>query len=198
MFLFMFLIDFSTFIMIFFIGIGLSIDAMLVSVSNSISYKIFSFRDAVFQSLVFAICQGIAPIIGYFLGYAIKDELSSFDHWIAFFLLSLVGIGMLFQKKDTYVDCILKLSGIALIIQGISTSIDALAIGVSFAMLEINIIVASFIIGIITFILCLISSVLGIVVGYYLGDQFQENITYFGGILLILIGINILVNHLVF
>lgn len=194
----MFNIEFPIFVMIVCIGVGLSVDAVLISISNSISYKNFNSRNAVLQSFIFGLCQCVAPIIGHFLGYAIKETMTHYDHWIAFFLLATIGTSMIMQRNDDNLMYSTKLSLISIIIQGISTSIDALAVGVSFAILEINILFAGIIIGIITFLLCLISSMLGAVAIHYLGDKFQKKATCFGGILLILIGLNILFSHLFF
>lgn len=182
------------------IAVGLAVDAMAISISNSLINKKFTYKIAIYQSLIFGFFQFIAPVTGCFLGYAIKDTMVHFDHWIAFILLNLIGGNMIFNKEDSKLETA-DFSGITLftlVFQGISTSIDALAIGVSFAMLELNIWFSSGIIGVVTFVLCLISSFVGGFIGQRLGNKLQEKAVYFGGILLMLIGFNILIEHLFF
>ncbi|NOR88381.1 MAG: hypothetical protein GQ527_12300, partial [Bacteroidales bacterium] len=141
-----------------------------------------------------AFFQAIFPWIGWFAGSAIESQIKSIDHWLAFFLLSFIGLKMIAdgRKKEERVAKIESLKFSRLIGQSIATSIDALAVGVSFAFLEINIYSSMIIIGAITFLF----SMIGLKLGKTIGQHTKSKIEIFGGTLLILIGLKILLEHL--
>jgi len=132
------------------------------------------------------------PLIGWSLGIRFESYIKSFDHWIALFLLSFIGIKMIFDaKEDDDDNNSSKLNNKDLIVLSIATSIDALAVGVSFAFLSINIIPICLAIGLITFLMCF----MGVLIGKKIGNVFKSYAQMIGGLILILIGINILNEH---
>lgn len=183
---------------LFLIALGLSMDAFAVSVSNGMCFKNFKKSQAFVSSFAFGIFQGLMPLIGYFAGSLFFNTISKLDHWIALILLSYIGINMILDaikelknkcenRKNDLNDYTIK----TLLLQGIATSIDALAVGISFAALNINILTATMFICGVTFICCLIGSVIGKKFGHLL----QEKAKIFGGIILIFIGLKIFIEH---
>lgn len=177
------------------IALGLSMDAFAVSMSNGCIMVKLKIKMALRISLFFGLFQAIMPIIGYLSTSAFKVYIEKFDHWIAFGILSLIGVKMLIEafaiekvenKKPDYESLVILL-GLA-----IATSIDALAVGITFSLLGANIFVSSFIIGVITFIL----SFLGVFFGCKFGTIFKKKVEIVGAITLILIGLKILIEHL--
>ena len=178
---------------IFLIAIGLAMDAFAVSVCKGLSMKNFNLKNAVIIGLYFGIFQAVMPLIGFLLGSTFSELVVSVDHWIAFILLSIIGIKMIKDSlKNEDDDKNDKLNFRTMVILAIATSIDALAIGITFAFFEINIIKAISIIGIITFTISLI----GVIIGNKFGDKFQGKAEIVGGGILILIGLKILLEHL--
>lgn len=187
------------FFTLFLIALGLSMDAFAVSISNGLFYKNFKKSHMFLSSLTFGIFQGIMPMIGFFAGNMFFDLISSYDHWIAFILLAFIGTNMILDaikelksegknelpKKDYSLKVML--------LQGIATSVDALAVGISFAVLKINILVAATNICLVTFFVCLI----GNYVGKKFGHLLEEKAKIFGGAILILIGLKILIEHMI-
>ena len=177
---------------LFFISIGLAMDAFAVSLTEGISLRRLCIKSIFKIALVFGIFQGVMPLLGWTLGGLFYDKIAKFDHWIAFGLLVFIGIKMIvdareFGKCDIHGKCE-KHSNI--IVLGIATSIDALAVGFSFSLLpDLNIYFAIVIIGVITFILSSAGVYLGNKVGQLLGAKAE----YAGGIILIAMGIKILV-----
>ena len=176
-----------------FISIGLAMDAFAVSICKGLSMKRINIKKMIVIALYFGIFQAGMPVIGYFLGTAFESFVTNIDHWIAFILLSIIGINMIREsfdaedeKKNDNVD--FK----TMIVLAIATSIDALTVGITFAFFNINIIVAILIIGIITFIM----SIFGVKIGNKFGDKFQNKAELLGGIILILMGLKILLEHL--
>ncbi len=179
---------------------ALSMDAFAVSVTKGITLKNINKKIAFKIAFFFGLFQGVMPFIGWFAGIRFESYITSVDHWIAFFLLSFIGIKMIFDAKeedndalsiDARSDSFYSLNNKELIILSIATSIDALAIGVSFAFLNIDILPICLSIGIITFLLCFI----GVVIGKKIGMVFKSYAQIIGGIILILIGLNILNEH---
>lgn len=175
------------------IGIGLAMDAFAVAVCKGLSMKKIDWKKAVIIALYFGFFQAMMPAIGFLLGSTFQSLVVSIDHWIAFALLSLIGGSMIKEsfdgeddKKNDNVD--FK----NMIFLAIATSIDALAIGVTFAFFKINLLLSIVLIGIITFVL----SIIGVKIGNKFGDKFQNKAEFAGGIILILIGIKILIEHL--
>lgn len=176
------------------IGIGLAMDAVAVSLSNGMKYRNMEKKHILGIPLIFGIFQGVMPLIGYFAGSVFSKKFAAMDHWIAFVLLAFIGGKMLkeaFETKEVEVcdECELTLK--ELLIQGIATSIDALAVGVSFVILGTNIFYASSIIAVITFVLCIIAVKLGSCCQSFLGKKAE----LLGGFILIGIGIKILLEH---
>ncbi|MBR2785207.1 MAG: manganese efflux pump [Clostridia bacterium] len=175
------------------IGIGLAMDAFAVSVCKGLAMKKLDCKKAIIIAVYFGIFQTLMPVLGYFLGSTFSSFVQQVDHWIAFILLVLIGGNMIKdstddeeEKRNDRVD--VK----TMVLLAIATSIDALAVGVTFAFFEVNLLLSILIIGIITFTL----SVLGVVIGNKFGDKFQNRAELAGGIILIVIGLKILLEHL--
>ncbi|MEI6091604.1 MAG: manganese efflux pump MntP family protein [bacterium] len=178
------------------VAIGLAMDASAVSIANGISIKNIKQKDALKIAFSFGFFQAIMPLIGWALGLSFRTYIQSFDHWIAFGLLFIIGAHMLieaFQKNDP--DCSKKncLNPKTLLIMSIATSIDALAAGISFSVLKMDIWFPIAIIGSITFIL----SYIFLMSGNKLGNRFGKGMDFVGGAILIAIGIKILVQHFI-
>lgn len=176
------------------IALGLAMDAFAVSVTSGITVKQLRIPHALAIALSFGLFQAIMPIIGWFAGIGFKTIISGIDHWIAFGLLLFVGTKMIYEatKLQPSNKQQISLDIFVLLILSIATSIDALAVGLSFSFLQIQIMTPAIIIGIVTFLLSLI----GIVVGKNLGHFFEKKIEILGGIILIAIGFKILISHL--
>jgi manganese efflux pump family protein len=173
------------------ISISVSLDAFAVSICKGLSFKKFSLKKAIIIGLYFGIFQAIMPLIGYFLGVTFNNFIDSFDHYLVFALLLFIGINMIiesFKKCDEKNDSIAFKSVILL---ALATSIDALAIGVTFAFLEVNLAYV-FLIGLTTFLF----SVIGVKIGNVFGNKYENVSKLIGGIALILIGLKILLEHL--
>lgn len=181
--------------MIFLIALSLAMDAFAVSISNGVSVRGFGKKDAARQGLYFGIFQFLMPLIGWFLGSRVKDYIAAVDHWIAFLLLAVIGANMIRESlKEDDAQEESKLTSKVLMLQAIATSIDALAVGISFALLHVYILTAGLIIGIVAFVL----SFTGGILGKGLGNFLQAKAAFAGGAVLILIGLKILFEHLFF
>lgn len=177
---------------LFFLAIALSMDAFAVSICKGLSMKQMKWSNAVKAGLYFGIFQAVMPLIGYFFGFHFQSFITNIDHWIAFVLLTVIGINMIresFQKAEELDD---SFSFRSMIILSVATSIDALAVGVTFAFLNTAIIPAVSFIGIVTF--CF--SFAGIKIGNVFGIRYKNKAELCGGIILILIGLKILLEHL--
>ena len=175
------------------IAIGLSMDAFSVSVCKGLTTKRFSWRMALVCGLWFGFFQALMPTIGYFLGAQFQEFIEAFDHWIAFGLLFLIGINLIreaLSKKEE--DANGSLDFKTMLFLAIATSIDALAVGISFACIQVQLWSSVLVIGLTTFFL----SVLGVRVGNIFGSQHEKTAGIIGGIILILIGLKILMEHL--
>jgi len=181
-------------ITIFLIAVSLAMDAFAVSISNGVCTRGFGKKDAVRQAAFFGGFQFIMPVIGWFLGCSVKTYIEAVDHWIAFLLLLIIGGNMIYgsiKGGDDDNSCSTSLTNKMLFLQAIATSIDALAVGISFAILDVNILEAGIIIGVVSFVI----SCLGAYAGKYLGDKLQSKAEIIGGVVLILIGTKILLEH---
>lgn len=175
------------------IGIGLSMDAFAVSICKGLSMKKINWKKVFIIGGYFGVFQAIMPIIGYFLGTTFESFVTQIDHWIAFILLAIIGANMIRESFNEECDnCNDRVDFKTMIVLAIATSIDALAIGITFAFFEVNLLVTTLIIGIITFIICL----LGTIIGNKFGSKYGSKAELVGGIILILIGIKILLEHL--
>lgn len=175
------------------ISIGLAMDAFAVSICKGMSMKKMDWKKAIIISAYFGFFQMLMPIIGYLLGYSFSDLVKNIDHWIAFGLLSFIGIKMILESMEKEQNNNDNIDFKTMLGLSIATSIDALAIGITYAFLKPeNSILAFLVIGIITFIL----SVLGVKIGNKFGDKFGNKAELAGGIILIMIGAKILIEHL--
>ncbi len=175
------------------ISVGLAMDAFAVSVCKGLSMKKMNWKKAIIIGLYFGIFQASMPVLGYFLGTTFEQFITNIDHWIAFVLLSAIGGNMIKESFDQESEnCNDNVDVKTMVILAIATSIDALAVGITFACLRINIVLPVISIGIITFIL----SVIGVKIGNKFGDKYENKAEFIGGLILILLGIKILLEHL--
>lgn len=176
------------------LAVGLSMDAFAVSICKGLSVSKVCPKHMLICGLYFGGFQALMPLIGYLLGVNFRSMIASVDHWIAFVLLSLIGANMLresFSKdKDENVDASFGVK--TMLLMAVATSIDALAVGVTFAFLEVNIVPAVSFIGITTFIF----SAAGVLIGNIFGAKWKNKAGFAGGAILILIGLKILIEHL--
>ena len=184
-----------SFLTLFLIAVSLSFDSFAVSVSSGLLKKEILFWQAVRIAFFLAIFQASMPILGWVGGLSVKTIIEPFDHWLAFGLLSGIGIKIILESfKDEESKTINPLDLKFIISISIATSIDALVVGVSFAIIEVNILLAFLIIGGITFL----ASMFGILCGKKSGGNFGKRMEILGGVILIAIGLKILLEHLFF
>lgn len=178
---------------LFLIAVGLSMDAFAVSICKGLAMKKISVKNACIVGLWFGGFQALMPVIGYILGSQFERYITNIDHWIAFAFLSLIGATMIkeaLSKEESSENA--SLDGKAMFILAIATSIDALAVGITFAFLSVRIVPAVSFIGIITFTL----SAIGVKIGNVFGSKYKSKAEIAGGIILIGMGIKILLEHL--
>ena len=177
---------------ILFLSVGLGMDAFAVAICKGLSMIKMKWKNAIVIALYFGIFQALMPVIGYFLGSKLSNAITKVDNYIECFLIAAIGINMLveaFKKEKEEVDDSIDFK--TMIILAIATSIDALAVGVTFAFLKISIIEPIISIGIITFIL----SLLGVKIGNIFGEKYKKHSQIAGGVILILIAIKILLER---
>lgn len=181
------------------LSIALAMDAFVVSVAQGICIKRQLVKKGIIIALLFGLFQGLMPTFGYLIGSSFTQYVNNLDHWIAFILLALIGAKMIYDgfknEDDNEVECSVdddKLDYLKIFTLAIATSIDALAVGFSFAFLEINILIAVSTIAIITFIICFI----GVYLGLLFPKRFKDKTNFIAGVILILIGLRILLQHL--
>ena len=180
---------------LFFLAIGLSMDAFAVAICKGLSLKHFNQKHAVIIALYFGTFQALMPAIGYLLGSRFQQSIIAYDHWIAFILLALIGGNMIKESFDHETETSSpSIHFQEMLILAIATSIDALAVGVTFAFLQMSLIPAVSTIGITTFVI----SVLGVKIGNVFGMKYKSKAEFAGGVILILIGGKILMEHLFF
>ena len=180
---------------LFLIAVGLSMDAFAVSVCKGLAMPKCTFKKAAIVGLWFGGFQALMPAIGYILGAQFQEAIASIDHWVAFVLLALIGGNMIHEALDNdeeEADASLDVKTMFLL--AVATSIDALAIGITFAFLKVNIIPAVCFIGIVTFII----SFAGVKIGNVFGARYKNKAEIVGGVILILLGLKILLEHLGF
>ena len=176
------------------LSLGLGMDAFAVSICKGLSMKKMNWKKALIIGLYFGGFQAIMPVLGYFLSKGFENFVTSIDHWIAFILLSIIGGKMVkdaFSQGNSEI-CNEDVGFKTMIVLAIATSIDALAVGITFAFLNVNLILAIALIGSITFFL----SVIGTKVGNIFGDRYENKAELLGGVILIFLGIKILLEHL--
>lgn len=184
---------------IFMLAVGLSMDAFAVSICKGLCMKKATLKAQVTCGAWFGGFQGLMPLIGFFLGTLFAEAIQAFDHWVAFVLLAIIGANMLKEafSKETVDSCNVSgeadLSVKTMFVMAVATSIDALAVGISLAMAgDVNIWLAVALIGAITFIL----SAIGVKVGNIFGSRYEKKAQFCGGVILILLGAKILLEHL--
>ena len=176
------------------IGVGLSMDAFAVSICKGLSVRRLKVRHALLAGLYFGGFQFLMPVIGWLLGYRFEAMIQSVDHWIAFVLLGLIGANMIkesFGEEDELSD---DFGFRTMLLLAVATSIDALAVGVTFAFLSVRILPAISLIGLTTFV----CSAAGVKIGNLFGLKYKSRAELFGGVVLIAIGLKILIEHLFF
>jgi manganese efflux pump family protein len=176
------------------VSIGIAMDAFAVSISSGVVLKKqFNIKNVLKIGLIFSVFQALMPLIGWVFGSSFSSYIETLDHWVVFILLAVIGIKMIYdsfdeEKKQTSQPMKTKmLMGLAL-----ATSIDALAVGLSFAFLEVSILFLVICIGTITFLL----TAIGVMIGNFSGERLKKKAGIFGGILLLLIGTRVLLDHL--
>lgn len=182
-----------SFIEVLLVSFGVSMDSFSMSVCKGLSIKKNCLKKGLIISLYFAVFQGGMPLIGYYLGKSFESFIVSVDHWIAFILLSLIGLGMIgdfFSKKKKRSND--KVDFMTMLPLALAISIDALTIGITFVFLDVNEWMASFLIGITTFVM----SMIGVKIGNVFGRKFEKIAKLCGGIVLVVLGIKILTEHL--
>ena len=181
---------------LFSLALGLSMDAFAVSICKGLATESMRPRHMVIVGLWFGGSQALMPLVGYFLGAAFQKYITAVDHWVAFALLAIIGGRMVWgalrhgagEEEDAPPD----LSARRLCLLAIATSIDALAVGVSMAFMNVPVLLSAVVIGVVAFVLSLV----GGLVGKRLGSLFQRRAELVGGLVLIAIGVKILIEHL--
>ena len=175
------------------LSVGLAMDAFAVAICKGLSMAKMSWKKACIVGAYFGIFQAGMPLIGYLLGINFQDKITNIDHWIAFILLGAIGINMIKEaiaKDNEKQNDSIKFKD--MLILAVATSIDALAVGITFAFLKVNMVLATLMIGIVTFAIC----VIGVKIGNKFGDKYERKAETVGGLILILMGIKILLEHL--
>ena len=178
------------------IGVGLAMDAFAVSIYKGLAMRRMNYKKAIIIAAFFGVFQALMPALGYVLGTTFANKIAAIDHWIAFILLALIGANMIKEALSSdYDECqddSLRLGD--LIMLSIATSIDALAVGITFAFFNVSLLLSVSMIGIITFIIC----VIGVKVGNVFGEKYNIQAELAGGLLLIVMGAKIFIDHLFF
>lgn len=178
---------------LFIIGVGLSMDAFAVSICKGLSVRTLRPRHALITGAYFGGFQALMPLLGFVLGVRFQSLITSVDHWIAFVLLALIGGNMVRESRETDGESLSdSFSFTTMLPLAVATSIDALAVGVTFAFLQVDIIPAVCLIGVTTFVL----SCVGVKVGNVFGAKYKARAELFGGVVLMLMGLKILLEHL--
>ncbi|MGI6123055.1 MAG: manganese efflux pump MntP family protein [Acetivibrionales bacterium] len=184
-----------TILELFIVAIGLSMDAFAVSVCKGLAMDDSSYKRAAIVGLWFGGFQAMMPLLGFFLGSKFESSICAYDHWVAFVLLALIGINMIREALKKGDNCDVNSGSLEFKVMfpmAVATSIDALAVGITFGVLKVNIIPAVSFIGIITFTL----SVIGVRAGCIFGMKYKSKAELAGGTILVLLGLKILLEHL--
>ena len=175
------------------LAVGLAMDAFAVSICKGLAMREKVLKKGIIVGLWFGGFQALMPTIGFFLGTQFKDQITSIDHWIAFVLLGLIGINMVkeaLSNEEEQADDSIAVKEMFML--AVATSIDALAVGITFAFLNVHIVSAASIIGVCTFLI----SFAGVKIGNIFGTKYKSKAELAGGIILILLGFKILFEHL--
>lgn len=181
---------------IFMIGVGLSMDAFAASICKGLNMRRLNIKNMLIIGLFFGGFQALMPAVGWLLGKQFESYITSVDHWVAFALLVFIGGKMIYdvfteKNEDECGEKTNRLDMKEVLTLAVATSIDALAVGISFAFLQVDILKAVSVIGVTTFVL----SAIGVAVGNVFGSKYEKKATLAGGIILILIGLKILLEH---
>lgn len=182
---------------LFLIAVGLSMDAFAVSVCKGLGMRNINNKGAFVIALFFGGFQALMPLLGWVLGNGFQKYIVCFDHWIAFSLLSYIGGKMIYEAvgdKESEVTIPFRLDMKELLMLSVATSVDALAVGITLAFLKVNIFFSVLVIGVVTFAI----SLSGVYIGHRFGSAWEKKAEIFGGIILMLIGVKILIEHLFF
>jgi putative Mn2+ efflux pump MntP len=174
------------------IAVGLSMDAFAVAVCKGLAQHQHSVKNSLITGVYFGGFQALMPLIGYFLGKQFASAITSVDHWIALALLSIIGINMIRESRSCDVKTSNSFGFKNMVVLSLATSVDALAIGITFAFLQVDIVPAVLTIGVITFAI----SFAGVKLGSVFGSKFKSKAEIAGGVILILMGLKILLEHL--
>ena len=175
------------------LAVGLAMDAFAVSICKGLAMREKVLKKGIIVGLWFGVFQALMPTIGFFLGTQFKDQITSIDHWIAFVLLGLIGINMVkeaLSNDEEQADDSIAVKEMFML--AVATSIDALAVGITFAFLNVHIVSAAAMIGVCTFLI----SFAGVKIGNIFGTKYKSKAELAGGIILILLGFKILFEHL--
>ena len=180
---------------VFLIGVGLSMDAFAVAVCRGLKMQKINYGQTALIALFFGGFQAIMPLAGWLLGTQFESYITAVDHWIAFVLLAIIGGKMIYdslkkEEDDTHEKSVLNIKELFLL--AVATSIDALAVGITFAFLNVNIWSSITIIGLTTLVL----SAIGVLIGHKFGAKYKSKAELAGGVILVLIGLKILLEHL--
>ena len=176
------------------LAIGLSMDALAVSICKGLALPRAGWKECCIAGLWFGAFQALMPLLGYFLGTQFEALITAVDHWIAFGLLLLIGGNMIREALSREEEAQSPSMGFRVMLPlAVATSIDALAVGVSFAFLHVDIVPAVSFIGVITFVCC----VAGVKIGSLFGSKYEAKAEFFGGVVLIAMGLKILIEHLI-
>ncbi len=186
--------DWSDFLLVFFIALCLSVDCFAVALSGSISLKSFSLLRVLRVSSSFGLFQALMPVIGWLAGRAAVEFIGNYDHWVALALLVVVGGRMMWESfRGSPEKSIDITKGFMLLTLSVATSLDALAVGLTFALLEVDIRLSSLTIGVVAFVVTLVGFMLGRKVGSVVGKRAE----FVGGVILISIGLRIFLSHVI-
>ena len=184
---------FMDFVTLLTLAVGLAMDAFAVSICKGLAMREKVLKKGIIVGLWFGGFQALMPTIGFFLGTQFKDQITSIDHWVAFVLLGLIGINMVkeaLSNEEEQADDSIAVKEMFML--AVATSIDALAVGITFAFLNVHIVSAASIIGVCTFLI----SFAGVKIGNIFGTKYKSKAELAGGIILILLGFKILFEHL--
>ena len=188
--------SFESLLEILLIAFSLSADCFAVALGGSISQAKLRYAPVLRTALAFGIAQTLMPVIGWLIGRSVIEYISNYDHWVVFGLLAIVGGRMIWEafheKEESHASMDIT-RGFLLLSMAFATSIDSLAVGLSFALLPVNILTSSLIIGIVAFLI----TVLGFYVGRKAGDIVGQRAKILGGLILIAIGIRVVITHLI-
>ncbi len=178
---------------LFILAVGLSMDAFAVAVCKGLSMPKMNWGHGIVIGLYFGLFQALMPVAGYLLGMGFRGMIESVDHWVAFLLLAMIGLNMIKEARSgEEASATASIRFKEMVVLAIATSIDALAVGVTFAFLQVDVLPAVCSIGAVTFLL----SCLGVKAGNLFGSRFRGTAELAGGMILILIGLKILLEHL--